>query len=73
MDKSEMLFIASKCVLKRYSQEQMRNGDDCSDLDNDSKGEDIKDEIAGYMEEMIDIGRIAFYEKYKDYKLYRPY
>ena len=29
MEKSEMLWIASKYTGKGYSQEQMRDGDDC--------------------------------------------
>ena len=69
MDKQEMLWIASKYNAKGYSQEQMRDGDDCYELKG-QEGEIIKDQIAEYMEEMDDIGRIAFYEKYKEYKLY---
>lgn len=64
-----MLWIASKYIAKGYSQEQMGYGDDCSELDGE-KGNKIKDEIAEYMVEIKDIGRIAFYEKYKEYKLY---
>lgn len=69
MDEQEMLWIASKYKGKGYSQEQMRDGDDCYELKG-QEGEIIKDRIAEYMEEMDDIGRIAFYEKYKEYKLY---
>lgn len=69
MEKSEMLWIASKYGIKGYSHGQMRNGDECYHL-NDEEGDKIKDKIAQYMEELQDIGRIAFYEKYKDYKLY---
>ena len=64
-----MLWIASKYNGKGYSVEQMRDGDDCYHLKGE-KGRKIKDEIAKYMEEIEDIGRIAFYEKYKEYKLY---
>lgn len=70
MEKSEMLWIASKYNTKGYSQEQMRDGDDCYHLKG-KEGLDIKDEIADYMDEINDIGRIAFYEKYKEFKLYK--
>jgi len=69
MEKSEMLWIASRYKGKGYSTEQMRDGDDCYHLSGE-EGRRIKDEIADYMEELEDIGRIAFYEKYKEYKLY---
>lgn len=69
MEKSEMLWIASKYNNKGYSQEQMRDGDDCYHLSGE-EGSTIKDGIAYYMEELNDIGRIAFYEKYKGYNLY---
>ncbi len=69
MEKSEMLWIATKYNGKGYSQELMRDGDDCYELSGE-EGEKIKDEIAGYMEELEDVGRISFYEKYKEFKLY---
>lgn len=69
MEKSEMLWIATKYNGKGYSQEDMRWGDDCYELSGE-EGDRIKDEIAEYMEEMDDIGRIAFYEKYKEFNLY---
>ena len=69
MDKAEMLWIASRYKGKGYSQEQMRDGDDCYHLSG-IEGDKIKDEIAEYMEELEEIGRIAFYEKYKEFKLF---
>lgn len=69
MEKSKMLWIASKYKSNGYSQEQMRDGDDCYELSG-AEGIKIKDAIADYMDEYEDIGRIAFYEKYKDFKLY---
>jgi len=69
MEKSKMLWIASKYQGKGYSQEQMRDGDDTYELSGD-EGRKIKDEIAEYMEEYEEIGSIAFYEKYKEFKLY---
>ena len=47
----------------------MRDGDDCYDLEG-KEGCEIKDQIAEYMDELGEIGRVAFYEKYKEYKLY---
>jgi hypothetical protein len=69
MTQEEKLFIASKYVSKGYSQEDMRYGDDCYELTG-KEGNAIKDEIAEYMVEMQEIGSIAFYEKYKAFKLY---
>ena len=69
MTKEEMLWIASKYVAKGYSQSQMRDGDDCYELSGE-EGRKVKDEIAEYMDELSEIGRIAFYEKYKDFNLY---
>ena len=64
-----MLFIATKYVSKGYSFEDMCYGDDCYHLSG-YEGKEIKDEICGYMTELEDIGKVAFYEKYKDFKLY---
>ena len=69
MEKHEMIWIASKYVAKGYSQEQMRDGDDCYHLKGE-EGRAIKDMIAEYMEEIEDYGKIAFKEKYKEFKLY---
>lgn len=69
MKKDKMLFIASKYNAKGYSIEEMMNGDDCYHLTGES-GSLIKDQIAEYMEELSEIGRKQFYEKYKSYKLY---
>lgn len=64
-----MLWIASKYTGKGYSQEQMRDGDDCYHLSGE-EGRKIKDQIAEYMEEIIELGRVEFYEKYNMFKLY---
>ena len=69
MDKSEMLWIASKYHRKGYSIEDMYYGDDCYHL-RDKEGDAIKDQIADYMVEIDEIGTTAFYAKYKEYKLY---
>jgi hypothetical protein len=70
MTQQKMLWIASKYNAKGYSQEQMRYGDDCYELEGE-EGNAIKNKIAKYMKEIDNIGTIAFYEKYKDYKLYQ--
>jgi len=64
-----MLWIASKYISKGYSHEQMRYGDDCYELSGE-EGRKIKDEIADYMDELKEIGKIAFYDKYKEFDLY---
>lgn len=64
MEKSEMLYIASKHVGKGYGYEDMKYGDDMNGR------EQFAEEVGEYMTEMQDIGRIAFYEKYKEFKLY---
>jgi hypothetical protein len=69
MTKQEMLYIATKYNAKGYSIEQMQYGDDTYELKGE-EGDKIKDQIAEYMIEIEDYGRIAFYEKYKEYKLY---
>lgn len=69
MEKSEMLWIATRCIEKGYSKEQMRYGDDCYHLSGE-EGRKIKDQIAEYMNEIKEIGRLAFYEKYKEFKLF---
>jgi len=65
MDKEEMLWIASLYIGKGYCYEDMLYGDDTYNAT-----ESEKDEIGEYMSEYINIGRSAFYEKYKEYKLY---
>jgi len=69
MEESEKVYIASKYVGKGYSYEDMCYGDDCYDLKGE-EGSRIKDEIGDYMTELRDIGRTAFYEKYKHFNLY---
>jgi len=64
MEKSEMLWIATKYFSKGYDYETMCYGDDLYGK------EKYADEIWDYVIEIKDIGRIVFYEKYKEYKLY---
>jgi hypothetical protein len=72
MEKSKMIWIATKYFSKGYSEDQMRYGDDCYHLEGEEgeKKEQIKDQIVDYMDEIKSIGTIAFYEKYKEYKLF---
>jgi hypothetical protein len=69
MEKKEMLWIASRAIGKGYTYEQVCDGDDCYELEGE-EGMLIKEQIGEYMEELQDIGRTAFYEKYKEYFLY---
>lgn len=64
MEKSEMLWIASKYVAKGYGYEEMKYGDDLYGK------EHLADEVWEYAEELQEIGSTAFYEKYKEYKLF---
>lgn len=64
LEKSELIWIASKMFAKGYS------GDDVRYNDNLYGNEDQFDEVCGYMKELREIGQIAFYEKYKEFKLY---
>lgn len=64
MEKSEMLWIASKYFAKGYSKDQLQYGDDLYGK------EKFTDDVWEYVEECKEIGTTAFYEKYKDFKLY---
>jgi len=64
LEKSELIWIASKMNTKGYSGDKIRY---CDDL---YGNEDQFDEVNNYMNELSEIGRIAFYEKYKEFKLY---
>jgi len=64
LDKSELIWIASKMHSKGYSGDDIRYSDDLNG------NEDQFDDVNNYMDELNAIGEIAFYEKYKEYKLY---
>ncbi len=64
MEKSKMLWIASKYAATGYSFEQLKYGDDLYGK------EHLASEVWEYVEECKEIGHIAFREKYKDFKLY---
>lgn len=59
-----MIWIASKYADKDYDFDQLKYGDDLYGR------EKFADEVWKYVQEFKDIGRWAFYEKYKDFKLY---
>lgn len=64
MEKSEMLWIASKYASKGYNYDQLKYGDDLYGR------EQFADEVWEYVNEYKEIGSTAFREKYKEYKLY---
>lgn len=64
MKKEEIIYLASKFFDKGWDYEKCYYGDDLYGK------EEFIDEIWDYVIEIKDIGRIAFYEEYKDYKLY---
>ena len=64
MEKSELIYLATIVDAKDYDYEKMMYSDYMY-----GKTEYI-DDVFEYVEELQDYGRIAFYEKYKDYKLY---
>lgn len=64
MEKSELIYLATIVDAKDYDYEKMMYSDYMYGKT------DHMDELWEYVEELNDYGRIAFYEKYKDYKLY---
>jgi len=64
MEKSEMLYIASKYAQKGYDIEQLHYGDDMYGR------EKYTDDVWEYIVEYKEIGSTAFYEKYSEFKLY---
>lgn len=64
MEESEKLYIASKYFEKGYSYDQLHYGDDLYGR------ESFAEEIWDIIDEIRDIGRDDFKEKYKNYKLY---
>lgn len=64
MEKSEMIWIATKYADKGYDYEQLKYGDDLNGR------EQFADDVWGFVEEYKAIGSIAFREKYKEFKMY---
>lgn len=59
-----MLWIATWADYKNLDYEQLHY------CDYMNGHEDLTDEVWEFVTELKEIGRIAFYEKYKEYKLY---
>ena len=64
MTKAEIIYLASKYADKGYDLEKMYYCDDFHGV------EDLAEICYEYVIEYREIGRKAFYEKYKEYKLY---
>lgn len=64
MEKSELIYLASKAFDKRWDFETLKYGDDLYGK------EQYADDVWEYVEELQEEGRKAFYEKYKEFKLY---
>lgn len=64
MEESEKIEIASKYAMKGYDFDQLHYGDDINGR------EGFVDDIWEYVVEFKEIGRLAFYEKYKAFNLY---
>lgn len=64
MEKEEMLWIATWASSKNLDKEKLRYCDYMYGK------EDLTDQVWEYVEELNDCGWIAFYAKYRDYKLY---
>lgn len=63
MDKKEMIFIASVAIDKQLDYETLMYSDYLYG------NEDFIDDVWGYVSECIEIGTIAFKEKYKNFNL----
>ena len=64
MEKREMLYIATKAFNKNWSIETLYYGDDMYG------NEKLTEDVWEYVVELQGHGKIAFYKKYKQYKLY---
>lgn len=69
MTEQEILWIATGYAGNGYSIQQMYDGFNCYHLE-DEECNKIKEKIADYMVEIEELGTTAFYEKYKEFKLY---
>lgn len=64
MEKDRQLWIATWCWYKGYDYETLEY---CDYMNGYS---DYLDDVFEYVVELNEIGRVAFYEKYKEFKLY---
>lgn len=64
MEKQEILYMTTKAIAKGWNTDKLEYSDDMYGR------EEYTDEVSEYMDEYLEVGRKAFYEKYKEYKLY---
>lgn len=64
MEKQELINKASYAIMKGYDYEKFMYSDEMYGQ------EEFMDDVWEYVEECEEIGRVAFREKYKDYKMY---
>lgn len=64
MEKAEMIWIASVAIGKKYDFETLAYSDYMYGK------ESLTDDVYEYVEECMNIGELAWREKYKDFKLY---
>ena len=64
MLQSEIIYLASKAFDKRWDFETLKYGDDLYGKETSAE------EVWEYVEELQEEGRKAFYEKYKEFRLY---
>jgi len=64
MEKKDLIWLASKAFDKKWDYETLKYADDLYGK------ESLVDDVWEYVEELESIGTIAFYEKYKEFKLY---
>lgn len=64
MEQSEKIWIATWAFAKKLDYEELKYSDYMYGKEN------LTDEVWEYVEELEEIGRATFYEKYKQFKLY---
>lgn len=64
MTQAEIIYLASKAFDKGWDFETLKYGDDLYEK------EQYADDVWEYVDELHEEGRVAFYEKYKEFKLY---
>lgn len=64
MEQSEIIYLATKAFDKRWDFETLKYGDDLYGK------EQYADDVWEFVEELQEKGSRAFYEKYKEFKLY---
>jgi hypothetical protein len=64
MTEAKIIYLATKAFDKKWDFETLKYGDDLYGK------EKYADEVWEYVDELCEIGRRAFYEKYKEFNLY---